>query len=72
MNLRQKLLYIRFQDVPKSPKFFNKNIEFSHMSQRNVTAANPLPPPKKTHPHTHPKVQMTFFVGKIDMRGYPK
>ena len=50
MNLRQKLFYILI---------YNKNIEFSHVSRRNVTAANQPPPP--------PNVQLTFLVGKIDM-----
>ena len=46
---------------PKSPKFFHKTIEFSHMSQRNATAAADHPPPPP------PIVQLTFLCCKIDM-----
>ena len=48
---------------PKSPNFINKNIEFSHVSQRNVTAANATPP-HPTPPPSTPKSTIGVACGK--------
>ena len=69
-EFKAKVIYIAFHDVSKKFNFFKQKCQICARVTEKRHSYHSLPPPKKTTTTT-PNIQLTFLVGKSDMRGFP-